>query len=96
MHQEIFNLDGSKGHTIKPGTPEHGTMGHSTQVQQLNIGGKLEQRRNTGTPAAEHWSTGETIGIPRKSGPGEHQRTNGTTEQRNSTKKYYQYTTTTY
>ena len=32
----------STGHTIKPGTPEHGTTEHRTPAEQQNTSGTLE------------------------------------------------------
>lgn len=51
----MINLHGSKGNTIKRGAPEHGSMEHGTQAQQLN----------TGT-LTEYWNTsGGTLGHSR-------------------------------
>ena len=50
----------STWHTIKPGTPEHGTTEHGTPSEHRNSGGTLTERRNTGaTP--EHWQNNGTL-----------------------------------
>ena len=59
-------------HTIKPGTPEHGTREHGTPVEHWNTGGTLAEQRNTG----------RTIRMPQNSGTYEEQRNNITTKQR--------------
>ena len=62
-------------HTIKSGTPEHGTP-----VEHRNTDGTPERWWNTGT-LAEQRNTGGIIGIPQNSGSGEEQRNNGTAKQ---------------
>ena len=68
-------LYGNRGHTIKPGTPEHGTTERGTPAEHRNTGGTPEYWRNIQP------NTGRTIGIPRNSGTCEQQRNHVTTKQ---------------
>ena len=52
------------GHTIKPGTAEHGSTEHETPAEHWRNSGTLAEHRNTG----ETTNTGETIGILHNSG----------------------------
>ena len=51
-----------KRHTIKPGTPAHGTTEHGTSAEYRNTGGTLKHWRNIQP------NTDRTIEIPRNSG----------------------------
>ena len=67
---------GETWHTIKPGTPEHGTTKHGTPAERRNNAGTTEHPRNDGTTPEqrntagtrnnaeqriEHWRNNETL-----------------------------------
>ena len=79
IHQASGNVCRMAGHTLKPGTPEHGTTERGTPSEQQNIHPRT---------VAEHWTLpGTPAEHPRI--PTEYQRnTSGTPqEQRNHTKR---------
>ena len=74
------------GHSIKPGTPGHGTTEQGTPTEHRNAGGTPEHWRNNGTLAEQS----EFHGIV------EHEKRSRITDHQYNTKKYYQHRTTAY